>query len=237
MKKKFKKANDLVQTLSEENNKLDQTIKKYSELHDKTELTSEEKETLSQLQEDIIDSYGREAEGLDLVNGKYEDNLGILKSINEENLKRIELNQRKLIAESKSKINNYGDDFDSGKNFITFDSETFTDNVKENLKTQLENTQGLIGDLFKNKDIQIGKDYISINAPDIEGYKLAYETILGYLDNIQGRTTELGGDFDISLNKGTQQLIDELQIVDNILEDYNTQLKKMLKLNYLNMSI
>lgn len=222
----IQKANDLVQTLSEENNKLDQTIKKYSELHEKTELTSEEKETLSQLQEEIIDSYGREAEGLDLVNGKYEDNLGILKNINDENLKRIELNQRKLTAEAKSNLNNYGDDFDSGKNFITFDSKTFTDSVKANLKTQLENTQGLIGDLFKNNDIQIGKDYISVNAPDIEGYKLAYETILDYLDNIQGRTAELGGDFDISLNKGTQQLINELQVVDNLLEDYDTQLKK-----------
>ena len=78
-------AVELTNIYKEQQSSLDSQIKKYKEL--KTELakgnltvdeTRSIKGQLLELQESLVDSYGDEVSNLDLVNGKYKDQLGLL---------------------------------------------------------------------------------------------------------------------------------------------------------------
>ena len=53
-------------------------IRQYQQLGTQTSLTQSDKEKLVNIQKELVDTYGVEAEKLDLVNGKYKDNLAIL---------------------------------------------------------------------------------------------------------------------------------------------------------------
>ena len=53
-------------------------IRQYQQLGTQASLTQSDKEKLVNIQKELVDTYGVEAEKLDLVNGKYKDNLAIL---------------------------------------------------------------------------------------------------------------------------------------------------------------
>lgn len=79
------KSTELTKAWQEDNSSIDDSITKYKELHSKlsdTSLSTEEveqaKESLISVQKDLIDKYGEEVKGIDLVNGKYSKQLGLL---------------------------------------------------------------------------------------------------------------------------------------------------------------
>lgn len=79
------KSTELTKAWQEDNSSIDDSITKYKELHSKlsdTSLSTEEvkqaKENLASVQKDLIDKYGEEVKGIDLVNGKYSKQLGLL---------------------------------------------------------------------------------------------------------------------------------------------------------------
>ena len=79
------KSTELTKAWQEDNSSIDDSITKYKELHSKlsdTSLSTEEvkqaKESLVSVQKDLIDKYGEEVKGIDLVNGKYSKQLGLL---------------------------------------------------------------------------------------------------------------------------------------------------------------
>lgn len=79
------KSTELTKSWQEDNSSIDDSITKYKELHSKlsdTSLSTEEvkqaKESLASVQKDLIDKYGEEVKGIDLVNGKYLKQLGLL---------------------------------------------------------------------------------------------------------------------------------------------------------------
>lgn len=72
------KTEQALVTYRQEVGKLDELITKYSELSAKSRDLEETREGLSQLQTQITDGYGNEANGIDLVNGKYSEQISKL---------------------------------------------------------------------------------------------------------------------------------------------------------------
>lgn len=88
------KTAELTETWNSEKDSINQTISKYQELNKKladSALTTEEiaatKEELSSIQDTLVSQYGSEANGIDLVNGKYEEQISKLRELNAEKAK------------------------------------------------------------------------------------------------------------------------------------------------------
>lgn len=92
--KRFKKIKDNIEKFKEEtdeikeqSSELKNIIDRYKELAQKSQLTIEEKEELVELQDKLNDSYGEEGKSIDLINGKYDEQLKKLKELNREKTK------------------------------------------------------------------------------------------------------------------------------------------------------
>lgn len=92
--------------LEEEADKLADIIAKYKELGSKTNTTWEEKVQLSEIQNELIDSYGVEADKIDLVNGKYDEQLEKLKNLSKARLKELQNQQIINTNTALSQFNN-----------------------------------------------------------------------------------------------------------------------------------
>lgn len=231
----IEKSKELSSNLKEENAKLTDIIDKYTELSQKTELTSSEKETLNDYQEQLIDSYGREASGIDLVNGKYEDNIAILKELNAENLKALEINQKRVYSDVKTKYNDFGSDIvqdsiemDENGNYVgiqrvEFDFDEKTQNLIQQYLSgfdengnRLKDSEGnpVGGGIYKENIIVDGNE-IEIRGLNTQDYIQNYQELLKILDIIQGRSALLGG-VDLSADEGYQTLVSDLETALNL---------------------
>ena len=84
-KESLQKTSSAVSTYKQESASLDELKTKYGELSEqlkKTDITTSElvstKEQLADIQDTLVEKYGYEAEGIDLVNGKYDDQIAKL---------------------------------------------------------------------------------------------------------------------------------------------------------------
>lgn len=73
-----KQTEQSIAKYKDEINKLDELTKKYAELSSKSRDLKETREGLTELQAQITDGYGGEASGIDLVNGKYSEQINKL---------------------------------------------------------------------------------------------------------------------------------------------------------------
>lgn len=87
------KLNDSVNSFKELSQSIDdhiETLERYSDVLkdniNKESMSQEVKEELYNAQEDIIDQFGSMSEGIDLINGKYEDQIELLKNIKKESI-------------------------------------------------------------------------------------------------------------------------------------------------------
>ena len=240
----IEKSKELSSNLKEENAKLTDIIDKYTELSQKTELTSSEKETLNDYQEQLIESYGREASGIDLVNGKYEDNLEILKKLNAENLKALEINQKRVYSDAKTKYNDFGNELvqdsvemDENGNYVgiqrvefDFDEKTqkliqqYLSGFDEN-GNRLKDSEGnpVGGGIYKENIIVDGNE-IEIRGLNTQDYIQNYQELLKILDMIQGRSALLGG-VDLSADEGYQTLVSDLETALNLQTELDNSAK------------
>ncbi len=83
----------------------DRYVKLYSTTNDITTIKGE----LSSIQDEIIDKYGREADGIDLVNGKLSENLAKMREIEQEENKQWLRENRQGINEAKDYFKNLDD--------------------------------------------------------------------------------------------------------------------------------
>ena len=84
----FEKSKEKVQANQNETKSLNELIEKYKELSSKSNISLDDREEIKEIQNDIIDLIGTEAQQLDLVNGKLENQLNILKNISVEKSKQ-----------------------------------------------------------------------------------------------------------------------------------------------------
>lgn len=95
----------------EEYKSLADLYKQYSQISSQTSLSASDKEKLIDIQKELIDTYGVEADKLDLINGKYEDNLAIIDEAArkkafqwEKNASNTLLNANKNVDDNKANV-------------------------------------------------------------------------------------------------------------------------------------
>lgn len=105
------KAVELTNAYKEQQSSLESQIAKYKELKeslDKGNLSTEEtrsiKEQLLEIQNSLIDSYGNEASNIDLVNGKYREQLGLLEELSKEKATDYVIQHRDQFETAKKEL-------------------------------------------------------------------------------------------------------------------------------------
>lgn len=105
------KSIELTNAYKEQKNSLDAQIEKYKELKeklDKENLSTDEtrsiKEQLLEIQKSLIESYGDEASNIDLVNGKYREQLGLLNELSKEKATDYVTENRDVFADAKEAL-------------------------------------------------------------------------------------------------------------------------------------
>ncbi|MGN1326525.1 MAG: phage tail tape measure protein, partial [Clostridia bacterium] len=86
LKDSVSETSQKVETLQDDIDDLDTSIDKYDEIIKTTGSAAEQKEKLISLQDELKTKYGEEAEAIDLVNGKYETQIALLKNMQKEKL-------------------------------------------------------------------------------------------------------------------------------------------------------
>lgn len=88
----------------EESDKISDLISQYEKFEDVTSLTADDKENLKSIQDQLIETFGKEAEGLDLVNGKYDEQL---QKLNEISAKKLKENENTLVLNRQLAKDNF----------------------------------------------------------------------------------------------------------------------------------
>ncbi len=134
----------------EESDKIAELISQYEKYKDITNYTTEDKTELKSIQDEFIESLGSEADALDLVNGKYEENIKKIRELATEKLKQ---NENTLITSRQ------------------YAQDDFENNVENGFLLRNEFSEEYNNDALIK---QIGDIYREINK-EIDGFSLAFD--------------------------------------------------------------
>ena len=236
-----KASTELTNQYKEEQESLDDSRQSYEELAQKMQnanLTTDEvksnKEELSKIQQDLIDKFGLEAEGIDLVNGKYDEQIKKLDEIERQKAKDYVRNEQNNIGADKDKINKQKEVTTRQPIYDTFTDNLLTDVLPSLQKSESSNTptvfysvKGNIGDLYeeltnaydkivKEKGInEQTQDSLDVINKLINGLK--YDDYAQSLKNIKEYSKAL-----VLSNNNYYDVYTDLQ---NAINDYNTALQ------------
>lgn len=136
----------------------------YKEILAKDEITQEDREKLLEMQNSILDTYGQQAEGIDLVNGKYQEQLDILAQIAGVEYEKALPNVIDLIKEVGEKAGEQSTD-----NVISYTNAAYRREIRVN------DEQKELADWWKlteeqyDKTRQSAEQYLNI-LEDIDGF-------------------------------------------------------------------
>ena len=236
-----KASTELTNQYKEEQESLDDSRQSYEELAQKMQnanLTTDEvksnKEELSKIQQDLIDKFGLEVEGIDLVNGKYDEQIKKLDKIERQKAKDYVRNEQGNIGADKDKINKQKEVTTRQPIYDTFTDDLLTDALPSLQKSESLNTptvfysvKGNIGDLYeeltnaydkivKEKGInEQTQDSLDVINKLINGLK--YDDYAQSLKNIKEYSKAL-----VLSNNNYYDVYTDLQ---NAINDYNTALQ------------
>ncbi len=236
-----KASTELTNQYKDEKESLDDNRQSYEELAKKMQnanLTTDEvksnKEELSKIQQDLIDKFGLEAEGIDLVNGKYDEQIKKLDKLERQKAKDYVRNEQNNISADKDKINKQKEVTTRQPIYDTFTDNLLTDVLPSLQKSESSNTptvfysvKGNIGDLYeeltnaydkivKEKGInEQTQDSLDVINKLINGLK--YDDYAQSLKNIKEYSKAL-----VLSNDNYYDVYTDLQ---NAINDYNTALQ------------
>lgn len=142
-------------TAIDEQSRLKDVVDEYKRINESVTDASEKKEALAELQKTLNDLYGDEKTGIDLVNGKYEEQLGLLEQISEKEkahllneLEKSNQEAQKLISslenqftniEFKYDVNSRADDeFAKALNEILSEQNSLVNTITGDKQQQIE---------------------------------------------------------------------------------------------------
>lgn len=223
------KAIELANAYKDQSSTLDSQIKKYKELSETLKdenLSVDEnlsiKKQLADLQEDLIKSYGEEATNIDIVNGKYQEQLNLLENLSKEKA-------REYVSENKGHFEDAKDELEKKRSYSLGDV-AYWDNYNTP-KTQKD--ESLIeflksySDLFRLYDINLGAHGIQTTTVElgiVANAEEAYETLHQFYYDLEQFGKE--NDIDVSSilesvsNKRASILTDELKEYREIYDEY-----------------
>lgn len=203
-------AFELTNAYTQEKASLDSQIEKYKELKealDKGNLSTDEtrsvKEQLLEIQNSLIDSYGNEVSNIDLVNGKYKEQLGLLGELSKEkatdyvNENRDAFSDAKEVLEKKRKY-----ELGAIANWSTRAPKTekqkalieYIESYSDLLHVTPNNSISGYGETFESVSLSVKADITSADellhqfATDLEKYGKEHDIdVSGLLQNISGQ--------------------------------------------------
>lgn len=187
--------NNNIEQHKKEQKELAALIKEYESYEDYTTYTAEEKERLKEIQDQLIETYGYEANGIDLVNGKYDEQIQKLKELEKERDKANNANYWALYDEAKKDYeNNSGF---SWKNSYTWANKDQTINATNAISPLQQALNGVLGIESYTDSYGIGgKNYTrevtyALKVVDENGNPLNSQQMLDQVLAIQDRLNEI----------------------------------------------
>lgn len=234
-------AIELTNTYKQEKESLDSQIESYKELKQKLDngnLSTDEarsiKEQLLEIQKSLIDSFGDEASNIDLVNGKYKEQLGLLGELSKEKASEYVKENRSAFETAKKELEKTRS-YEVGSIFSYESSKGMSDEQKqlyEYIKSysdlfevkRLYDTSTLSNSdyaptLFVNANADDAKEIIDKFYDDIEKYIKDNNLQLDY-DSLQIDLSKVSSDIetDDSL-KEYRQIYDEFMKAEIVRND------------------
>lgn len=122
---------------------MENAITKYSEIYNSTASYTTKQEELNQLSEDLTESYGKEAEALDLLNGKYSDNIKAMED-------KANAERKQQLSDLKTASDKGEANLDNWTNHmmdVVYETDTY--DVTEENKEALQKIKDIAGDKVK----------------------------------------------------------------------------------------
>lgn len=180
-KARRKEAVESIKSYDDEVTAIQDLVSQYVKIVSSTSDLSVEKEKLLSIQDQIIDKYGAEAEGIDLVNGKLEDNINLLLQSQEEKNKQWQRENYQAVEDAEK----YFDDRDlTLTNFVVGLDEMGM--IKRSARIKAENYVSVmqkaleeagVGDLFDFKSYA-SKEVRNFNSGDLVEAERTYSVRL-----------------------------------------------------------
>ena len=198
------------QALAEEQKSIDDLVSQYKTIVKTSSDISQSKDELLKIQNDLNDKYGDEASKLDLVNGKYEDQIALLEELSAAELEKWKRENASKIAEAdRIKSLKVGWKQLEGGQYVEPNGD-YTDTF---YKGSVDRDDKLVASLFKIKGVS--QDIADIYGK-IEG--------MDFLDDVFSNSVLLTGDI-YQAQEQLGQLIDEY----SKLKDYDADTLKLLE--------
>ena len=176
------KAEELAEAnrqLAEESSQTVESIndisERYQALYDPVTQTITNKEELLKIQNDLKDSFGDEAEGIDLINGKYDETLAKLNELTLAKLKQNEVFLREAYDDAKEEA---GNAINGGQIQFRVDY----DNTKGELKRIIGEMQKEFSDVFKVSTIN-GNDFFHLDTTNIKEAEKVWTSLMSKMQD------------------------------------------------------
>ena len=234
-----KASTELTNQYKDEKESLDDNRQSYEELAKKMQnanLTTDEvksnKEELSKIQQDLIDKFGLEAEGIDLVNGKYDEQIKKLDQIERQKAKDYVAENDGNIAADRKKVENEKRITSRSVRYNEFTTNLLRDalptaEVKQGNGSPYFTLKGNIGDLhnelvnaYSKIVSEKGKNSETEDALDIINQlidKLKYDDYEQSLKNLK--------EYSKAAVLSNDNYYDTYTDLQNAINDYNTALQ------------
>lgn len=216
--KDYKSSIDtLNSTYKQEVDTLEDLKSRYTELIASTNDINTIRSDLSSLQQEIIDKYGIEADGIDLVNKKYSENIRLLQEKKKEDAKQFLFDNSAKIEEAKKRKETIYDKGELANVYLKSDYNFDNDMLTEFAK--------IGGD-----DIQFRKNHYGSNVYGIEiggEFENAYDTLVKMADKYK-EMSEAKDEYNSDVH---QFFIDEANRIKDLLEADNDLLEKANEAN------
>ena len=207
-----KKAGSLAETYKENSEKIKKSLEEYielkAEIDNSVSSTSElqkAKDKLTETQNELIKTYNLEAELLDLVNGKLDDEISKIETLNQKEAKNYVIKNKKAYMDAKEKLATVSD-----------------------YKIEVEPSEKL-DKIFINElgGFRDGKGYkIRLNADEAE------DTLYSLYDKIKNVLGKVSGETQNSISSALTSIKeDDIDDLKKIVEDYETAINTSLGKN------
>lgn len=234
----IQKLEETNQKYKEQTKTLEDNIAEYKKIAEQDKLSESDKERLLKIQNDIIDTYGTQVDGIDLVNGKLREQLGLLEQIADTDYQKALSSVISLIketgeaAEQESTDNivsftqrNYGyelrvDDEQQETNKSLDTTDQKYQNAKESAKQYLEILEEIDGFIKHSEWVDDDETQI-IALDDSMSNAEKIDAITEALHRLNTETTAEQKD-----TEAYKALTTKLQGLLDIYEDYGQKIKE-----------
>lgn len=206
---------DSTESFIQEAESIEELVTQYKQVALSIDTTVDAKDKLSQIQTDLIDKFGEEAKGLDLVNGKYDEQLQKIDELSKAQYEQWRIENADKIKEaeiiSSYNVTPYGYNPNNPQDF------------------------DLYGDFYLPKHDDLAKSLYVIEDVD-ESIQNIYDNVAGlqFEDGLFSNKLYLSGEIEDAKNQ-VEQLIEIYSQLDEV--DKNTLEKLTKRYNHLNTEL